>query len=167
MGPLDRWLPSYEVREHHQLELTASPEDALAAALALPVGSDRVTAALLRLRGLPAGGNTIEGFFSVLGFEVLERDERSFVVGASGRPWRPAAHLRPLTAAESGDVGMVADLRAVPAPRGCVLSTETRVDCVGAGARRAFRTYWLVVGPFSALIRRRWLAAVARALAHG
>jgi hypothetical protein len=29
-------------------------------------------------------------------------------------------------------------------------------------ARRSFRRYWLVVGPFSALIRRRWLAAIAR-----
>jgi hypothetical protein len=25
-----------------------------------------------------------------------------------------------------------------------------------------FRAYWLVVGPFSALIRRRWLRAIAR-----
>jgi hypothetical protein len=30
-------------------------------------------------------------------------------------------------------------------------------------ARRLFRAYWLVVGPFSALIRRRWLKAIAHA----
>jgi hypothetical protein len=27
----------------------------------------------------------------------------------------------------------------------------------------AFRIYWLAIGPFSALIRRRWLAAIAAA----
>jgi hypothetical protein len=31
-------------------------------------------------------------------------------------------------------------------------------------ARRAFRRYWFLVRPFSGLIRRRWLAAVARDL---
>ena len=31
-------------------------------------------------------------------------------------------------------------------------------------SRRAFRRYWLVVGPFSGVIRRRWLAATERAL---
>ena len=42
--------------------------------------------------------------------------------------------------------------------------TETRVAAMDARSRRAFRAYWLAVGPFSALIRRRWLAAAERAL---
>jgi hypothetical protein len=46
---------------------------------------------------------------------------------------------------------------------GSVLSTETRVHAPTRRARRAFRLYWLVVGPFSALIRRRWLRAASRA----
>jgi hypothetical protein len=47
---------------------------------------------------------------------------------------------------------------AVPQPPvGSRLVTETRVADVDLG----FRMYWLVVGPFSALIRRRWLRAVA------
>jgi len=53
----------------------------------------------------------------------------------------------------------------VPRPRADrghaqVLSTETRVQAVDDRSRRAFRLYWLVVGPFSSLIRRRWLRAV-------
>jgi hypothetical protein len=40
-----------------------------------------------------------------------------------------------------------------------VLSTETRVQAVDDAALRAFRRYWRVVGPFSGLIRRRWLRA--------
>jgi hypothetical protein len=30
------------------------------------------------------------------------------------------------------------------------------------GTRRSFRIYWLVVRPFSGLVRRRWLRAAAR-----
>jgi hypothetical protein len=45
-----------------------------------------------------------------------------------------------------------------------ILGTETRVAAMDAKSRRAFRRYWLAVGPFSALIRRRWLAAAERAL---
>ena len=56
------------------------------------------------------------------------------------------------------------DIRAVAVAGGCVLSTETRVQAVDDAARRAFRRYWRVVGPFSGLIRRRWLRA-ARPLA--
>jgi hypothetical protein len=47
---------------------------------------------------------------------------------------------------------------------GSTLRTETRVEAMDAGARRSFRAYWLAVGPFSSLIRRRWLAAAERVL---
>src|SRR5439155_20660929 len=46
---------------------------------------------------------------------------------------------------------------------GTTLATETRVYSADSAARRRFHLYWLVVGPFSALIRRRWLAAARRA----
>jgi hypothetical protein len=45
---------------------------------------------------------------------------------------------------------------------GARLTTETRVAAVDDAARRSFRVYWLVVGPFSAVIRKRWLAAIAK-----
>jgi hypothetical protein len=38
------------------------------------------------------------------------------------------------------------------------LRTETRVLLTDEASRRAFARYWLVVKPFSGLIRRRWLA---------
>ena len=41
------------------------------------------------------------------------------------------------------------------------MSTETRVLCADAAALRSFRRYWLVVGPFSGLIRILMLRAIA------
>ncbi|HEV2021632.1 MAG TPA: hypothetical protein VGQ94_03805 [Terriglobales bacterium] len=42
------------------------------------------------------------------------------------------------------------------------LATETRVVVYGSAARRKFRAYWLLVGPFSGLIRREMLRLVRR-----
>ena len=42
------------------------------------------------------------------------------------------------------------------------LATETRVVAHGISARRKFRAYWLLVGPFSGLIRKEMLRLVKR-----
>jgi hypothetical protein len=42
------------------------------------------------------------------------------------------------------------------------LTTETRVLLTDQRSRRAFGRYWLLIQPFSGLIRRQWLAAVTR-----
>jgi len=51
---------------------------------------------------------------------------------------------------------MIANLQV----RGGEWSTETRVMLTEERSRRAFGRYWLLIRPFSGLIRRRWLAAV-------
>ena len=43
-----------------------------------------------------------------------------------------------------------------------LLATETRVLAYGSAARRKFRAYWLLVGPFSGLIRKEMLRLVKR-----
>ena len=129
-------------------------------ALAAPAAPDRLTAALFRARGLRSG-TTIQELFDRTGFETLARSPTEVVFAASGTPWRPSGGLRPFEAATPGTVRVATDIRAVAVAGGCVLSTETRIQAVDASARRAFRRYWLVVGPFSGLIRRRWLRAAA------
>jgi hypothetical protein len=62
---------------------------------------------------------------------------------------------------------IAADLCAEPHGDGHTrLSTETRVLALDRRSRRLFRIYWLVVRPFSALIRRRWLRAIAARAQH-
>jgi hypothetical protein len=162
MGSLDRWLPHYDVRDRHSRRLPVDPARALAALVETPVGCDGLTRALLAVRGLRAGGLPIGRFFETLGFSLLEQTETVLVVGASGRPWLPRGGLAPFDRTGPGTVRIATDFRAEPAAGGSVLSTETRVAAADEAARRAFRRYWLLVGPFSALIRRRWLAAAAR-----
>jgi hypothetical protein len=40
------------------------------------------------------------------------------------------------------------------------LATETRVLCLDDESRRRFRLYWLFIGPFSGLIRRKILRSI-------
>ena len=162
--PLDEFLPDFDVRERHARVVAAAPEEALAAALAVRTGSDPLTRLLLRARGMRGTGGTMREFFARHGFEVLRDEPTQFVAGAAGAPWRPRGGLRPWSDAGPGMVRMAFELRADPHPEGARLFTETRVAAADDAARRAFRRYWLVVGPFSSLIRRRWLAAASRAI---
>jgi hypothetical protein len=54
------------------------------------------------------------------------------------------------------------DVRAVAEDGGARLETETRIFLTDAGSRRRFAAYWLVIRPFSGLIRRFWLRAAQR-----
>jgi hypothetical protein len=161
---LDEFLPEYDARERHERRVPGTPELAVAAALGIPVAPDGLVRTLFRLRGLPGGGSVL-GALRAIGLKPLVEEPDCVVLGAAGRPWSPRSPLTPFDKAGSGQVRLVFDITATAAGAGMsVLATETRVAAMDAGARRAFRRYWLVVGPFSALIRRRWLAAAERAL---
>jgi hypothetical protein len=163
MSRLDEVLPEYDVRERHERRVPATPELAVAAALGIPVAPDAIVRALFRLRGLGRGGSVL-GAVRAMGFAELVREPDCVIFGVSGRPWTPRGGLAPFDKAGPGQVRMAVELSALPDGDGALLVTETRVAAMDAGARRAFRRYWLAVGPFSALIRRRWLAAAERAL---
>ena len=163
MARLDEFLPAYDAREYHERAVPRSPEDAVAAALGIPVTPDALVRTLYRLRGL-SGGGSVHGALRRLGLKPLVEEPACIVLGAAGRPWSPRSRLAAFDSAGPGQVRMAVEISAVAADTGSLLSTETRVAAMDAGARRAFRAYWLAVGPFSALIRRRWLAAAERAL---
>ena len=150
---IDDVLPHYDAHEFHSVASSRTIEDALAE----PVAGDPVTRLLFRLRGVPVTG-TIGELFGRLRFEELARNENEIVVGGAGTPWRSGGGIRPLADARAGTVRIVVNFIA----DGERLSTETRIEAVDDAARRAFLRYWRVVGPFSALIRRRWLRSIAR-----
>ena len=162
MQSLDDLLPDYDVRERHQRWVAAAPKDAVAAALGVPLAPDALVRALFRVRGIPGGGS-VYGTLRALGFEQLVCADDRVVLGAAGRPWSPRGRIAPFASAGPGQVRVAVSIEAAAEGDGARLATETRVAAADASARRAFRRYWLVVGPFSALIRRRWLAAAARA----
>ena len=158
MQALDSFLPRFDVNETHSISLACDAERALELALAAPAAPGRLVAALFRARGLPPA-TSVQGLFDRMGFDTLSASPIEIVIGASGTPWRPSGKIGPFAEPRPGTVRIATDLRATPVPGGCILSTETRVLAVDDAARCAFSRYWVVIGPFSALIRRRWLRA--------
>ena len=165
MAALDAFLPEFDAHEVHAVEVEGEPAAAVAALLAGAAAPGVAPRLLLRLRGVRAPA-TVAELLASLRFEVLHDEPAEVVLGASGRPWTPRGGIRAFAAAGAGEVRVAVDVRAVPAEGGrSVLSTETRIAAVDEQARRAFRRYWRVVGPCSALIRRRWLRDARRRLA--
>jgi hypothetical protein len=165
VSALDDILPGFDWHERHERWLPATPEEAVATFLACRAAPDLAVRMLFRLRGLRTDA-TIADAFARMGFEELYRAPAEIVVGASGTPWRPRGAIRPFAACDAGTVRIATDVRAQADTGGCLLSTETRIEALDEAARRAFRRYWRVVGPFSAVIRRRWLSAVARSVSR-
>jgi hypothetical protein len=156
------WLPEFDVGERHEATLALPPEQALARFLAVPVAPGTLVALLLRLRGLEPSGS-LEDWMTANGFLLLERTPTTFVVGRfvgrGAEAVTDPASWRAAQAAQS--LKLAADFRAEPVPGGARLVTETRVAATGRWALAVFRLYWFFVGPFSSLIRRRWLRAAA------
>jgi hypothetical protein len=167
MTGIESWLPYFDVRERHEVVVALPPDQALRLALAIPVAPDPLLRLLFRLRGLRPDGS-IEEFMVANKFIPLERTSTSYVaglfVGRSRHPITDAASWR--AAAGPRSIKAALDFRAETTPSGTRLITETRVGITGLLPLILFRSYWLIIGPFSRLIRRRWLrAVVARAAA--
>lgn len=156
-------LPVYHHGERHTIRVAATPERALAAAREARLDDVPLVRVLFRLRGLRAApkGPVWDALLAE-GFQPVGDDTVVLV----GKPWSPKGGTRRVedfvAFAEPGWAKMAMDLRAVPDGDGSRLETETRVYLTDAFARRRFRAYWLVVRPFSGLVRRSWLKAAKR-----
>ena len=157
-------VPRFDVREEHSLAVDAPPERVLAAALAVTAAEAPLLRRLFLVRGLRAPVDVpVWAVMQRVGFVAVGDATLAVVV----RPWRVCGALGPSVAelgdgvrafAQPGWAVVALDFRA----EGGRLVTETRVRCTDARARRRFHAYWLVVRPFSGLVRRSWLAAAKR-----
>ena len=156
-------LPVYHHHERHTIRVSASPERALTAAREARLEDVLLVSLLFKLRGLRARPRgPVWDALLAQGFQVLGEDTLVLV----GKPWSPRGSLRTVddfvSFSEPGYAKMAMDLRAVAEGAGARLETETRVLLTDARARRRFAAYWLVVRPFSGLVRRSWLRAAKR-----
>ena len=152
--------------------IDAAAEQVYHAARALPLMKTSLARRLLALRALPSrldpcGSPEDNSVFICL----AEKPGQEVVFGFAGRFWHLSRNIRWLDDAESwGCYTERGSARAAVnilveciTPERSRLTSETRVQCFGAGARRVFKLYWLAAGPFSGWIREDWLRSVARA----
>lgn len=167
--PIEDWISAPIAASRHVEIAPLEAEPAFRRLLAVDPAGDPVGGLLLRVRGLRFPP-TLERAFSTPPFLVLGRAETELVVGLAGAVWRPRGGARRAADGaewsswdEPGTVRVAATLGAEALEPGrSLLVTETAIEAVDGDARRAFLRYWRLVGPFSSLLRRRWLRAAAR-----
>ena len=165
---IDRFLPEYDAREYHEAVVEAEPDRTYAALWQADFGRSRIVRFLFAVRGLPWRARLGLDDLTRIGFVILgEEPGREIVFGLTGRFWRVAGDLHPvgpedfLSYSAPGVARAAWSFTVERAPQGGTnLSTETRVSTNDPVTRRAFRRYWRLIGPFSALIRRRILRVI-------
>jgi hypothetical protein len=153
MKTLDELMPRYEFSERHSVRVAAPAERVDRALRELTFADVPLVRALFALRGLPRHGRVLD-VIAGLGRVLDDVPGEGIVLGVRGQLWR----LR----GDDDDGGAGAEAVADFRVSGKRLSTETRVHVADRAARRKFRRYWLVVRPFSGLIRMRVLRAAKR-----
>lgn len=188
---LDEIMPRYDVVERHATVVRASPAVVYAAIWEADLIAGPITRSLLALRALPAaipavlrsprdalvewrerrarrGGRLAD--LESFGFRIVaERAPEELVIGALGRFWMPRSRLcAEVSAADfaGGPPGgfALAGWNFMVTERAdgrTELRTETRVWCA-PDVRRRFRAYWLVIRPWSGLIRHAMLREIRR-----
>jgi hypothetical protein len=179
---LDRVLPDYADNEVHETAIAAPVEATWRAMRAVTPGELPFSLVLAGLRSLPVllrGRDRVANRphlplldqFLGLGFGVLvDEPPRALVAGGIGKPWllhsaRIFSRDTPAEFAafsEPGFLQVALSLEVTTVDGGSRLRTETRVRPTDRAAALAFAPYWLVVKPFSSLIRRDLLRAVRR-----
>jgi len=183
-GPLlDKYLPSYDVRDYHEARVRAEPADAYVAFRSLDLERSRIVRLLFAIRNLPAfflgrgarpdshSTSFVETALA-LGWKVLEEEPgHEIVVGAVTQPWAPAVRFQGLAGHEfvefhePGFTKIAWNIRVIPEHFGRTrLATETRVTATDPVSRKRFLRYWRVVNPGIRLIRRISLRMVRREL---
>lgn len=171
MRPLDDFLPSYEFSERHSIAIDAPAARIDAAVRSVSIADIPIARMLwwLRRLGRPYGDSAKPLVGGELPGVVLEDvPAEGVVLGLTGQFWRLLGGRpdveRPTTADEFLAYGRPDTCKAVVDFRVGVhsLSTETRVHVADPAARRRFRRYWLVIRPFSGLIRILLLRAARK-----
>jgi hypothetical protein len=169
---LNSLLPEYQFSEHHTTVVLGSPARVFAAVEAMDLSDSRIARVLMSLWRIPAKvvlKNVSDRNMSVADFLPLIRspptDLARGLIGGRNSPKDKA----------SVDA---AAFRAFNKP-GCIklvwafwltdlgddrvrVDTETRVLCTDKKTLRGFTVYWLIIRPWSGLIRMRLLASIKR-----
>ncbi|MBJ2347759.1 MULTISPECIES: hypothetical protein [Pseudomonas] len=184
MHLIDSYLPAYQFRELHALDVPTDPPSAMAAILAHRPEDVRLFRYAIKLRELPMrllghsqshrAGQSAS--FGLDNFTLLQRNgDAEIAYGLAGKLWKADYGQVFIADAEAfeafnepGNVKLAINFTCQSLQPGLTrVTTQTRVQCIDADALRSFTAYWYLIRPVSGLIRRRMLKAIARRCAAG
>jgi len=166
---IDDFVPTFDAFERHETYVDAGTDSSFAAIRRVDLGRSPLLRTLLAMRGIrgPGGSMTLEGFTRI-GFNWLgEEPGHEVVLGVVGRFWTPTGGLLRMSPDEFRSFTKPGYAKAAwnfhvdaAGENRSLVTTETRIATTDGVSRRNFKLYWLIVQPFSALIRRRTLALI-------
>lgn len=178
---IDSFAPKPDAREIHSILIAASRQTVYRALWTADLGGSPLIKFLLALRSMPAfianpcrsrprnQPITLQTIINSDFGMLAEKPDEEIVLGVTGRFWRPTGNLSPFNRADfdrpvpAGFARGIWNFTVSEAPNGrTMLRTETRVTCGDAASRRKFLAYWLIVRPFSGLIRLIMLKRVQK-----
>lgn len=180
MLKIDDYMPSYQFSEFHQLHIAVSPEIVYQTTCRLDLRQSSFIKLLFWLRGFysrarPAGSSdglelTLKDLTEKAGFILVDQvPNREIVLGRVGQFWKPSGGIITIPADQvkgfhqNGFAKAICNFYIQPGDGGnTVLSTETRIQTYGKAAKLLFRLYWLMIRPFSGLIRIAMLKEISR-----
>jgi hypothetical protein len=182
---LDRYLPRYDITETHAVVIDADTELTWQAVRKSDLSRSAVIRVLLELRSLPnrlqalLKGQPSEPSRPPLMLDDMERagflllgesPGHEIVFGTVVQPWKAVTDDEPAPPVEAGRfaefdapgyVKVAFNIRVEPYGSGrALITTETRTAATDSTSLHHFALYWILVGPFSALIRRLMLRMV-------
>jgi hypothetical protein len=186
---MDQFLPRYDFAVVHADVLRAPPAQCYEVASELDLFQAPLVRTLLGIRGLPQRVvGTLRGRRKTATLQTSRRTFRfkdmvglgwillgetpgvEMVLGQVSRPWKAVAASTDAPATpeqftsfdEPGFAKIAASLRIDPYGNDAsIVTMETRVALTDDKSRRRFRRYWMLIGPFSSLIRRMALRLLA------
>lgn len=173
---LDEILPTWTVREIHETKIDASPEALWQAVRHLDFSASWLTRMLFGLRGIERVGLTLSDMVKSGPFRVFAVEpESEWVLGLVCNTKMVPVPMETRDEfegyAEDGVSRLAWNFLIEESRNGLLLRTETRVQCMGPKSRRWFLPYWMLIRPFSGVIRREMLRLAKKqaekAEAHG
>lgn len=189
---VDQFLPEFDLSVVHADVFRAPAAECFEAARELDLLRAPLVRTLLGIRALPLrAAGTLRGrgkattpeasrrtfrFKDMVGLGWIllgETPDVEMVLGKVSRPWKsvaaaadaPTTPERFTTFDEPGFAKIATSLRIDPyGNNSSILTVETRVAITDDESRRRFSRYWVLVGPFSSLIRRMALRLLAKQL---
>lgn len=161
---IDKYLPKYTFNEFHEIVVNSPIENVYHVAKDFDLSKSAMITFLFKLRGLPTKRLNLQNFIEDIGFTNLEENfPYEILVGFWTRvkiekipsfddfsnnsisPWLKVVWNFQFEKMEENKTRV---------------STETRVLCVAPITRFTFGAYWIIIKPFSGLIRKKMLEII-------
>ena len=161
---IDKYLPKYSFSEYHETVINSSIEKVYETARNFDLSKSNLIKWLFKVRGLPTKRMHLQDFISDIGFTNIEENiPTENLIGFWAR-----YKIEPITNSDNFINGTISHrvkvvwnffLEELDSNQ-VRLSTETRVLCITPSAKVTFGLYWIIIKPFSGVIRNKMLQII-------